>query len=245
MPNTVRVILFLSAFYSWCVPTLCYGQQNKVDTAFLALSKTKSIELYSQAFLNQSRLYNGSDYIIYQSHDEEHPYFKIEDWTNGSIVYEGELYNNVDLLYDISSDNVIIEHNRGNPIKLLDEKIQSFSLLSHKFVRLKGDETNKISEGFYDQLYDGPSKVYAKHWKIYQESLDQGEVIPRFEEGNQHYIVKKGIFYAVKSKGSVLQVFDDRKQDVKDFIRKNHIRFKTDREKAIVSITEFYDIPKN
>jgi hypothetical protein len=38
-----------------------------------------------------------------------------------------------------------------------------------------------------------------------------------------------------------LEVFNDRKQAVKEFIRKNHIRFKNNREEAIRRIAEFYD----
>src|SRR5688572_15002472 len=194
MSNLVQLTIFF-LFSQWCAPILCRGQQIKPDTAFLALSKKKSIALYTQAFQNQSRLYNGSDYVIYQPNDEEHPYFKIDDWTYGSVVYEDDLYENVALQYDISIDRVIVEHNRGNPIKLLDEKIQRFTLLNHTFIRIKGDETNNISDGFYDQLYDGQIKVYGKYWKMYQETLDQGRIIPRFDEGTQYYIVKKGIFY--------------------------------------------------
>ncbi len=241
MFNFNRILVSCFVIYQWCIPTLCYTQPVKTDTAFLAISKKKSVELYARSIQSQSRLYNGSEYIIYQPNDEEHPYFTVDDWSYGSIVYENELYENVPLLYDISIDKVITESNGGNPIKLSSEKIQRFSLLDHTFIKVKSDSTNKITEGFYDQFYDGTTKVCAKHTKAYQESLEQGQVIPRFDESVQYYLVKNGIFYTVKTKGSVLQVFRDRKQDVKDFIKKNRIRFKTNREEAIVRIAKFYD----
>jgi hypothetical protein len=244
MPYTVPLLILCFAFYQLCVPTPCYSQTINPDTSFLALSRKKSIELYTRATQNQSKLYNGSDYIIYQPKDEEHPYFEVDDWTYGSIVYDGDLYENVALMYDINIDKVITEHNRGNSIKLLDEKIQRFSILNHTFVRLNGDDSTKISAGFYDQLYGGASKVIAKHVKTYQESLDQGEIIPRFEESTQYYIIKNDVYFPVKSKGSVLKVFDDRKQEIKDFVKKNRISFKANREEAIARMAEFYDTQK-
>ena len=228
------VILLLSALPGYC-------QDTKPDTSFLALSKKQAVERYTEAIQNQSRLYNGSDYVFYLSKDEEHPYYRSDDWNYGSVVYWGESYQNVALLYDLSIDQVITEHNRGNPIKLISEKIQGFTLFDHTFVRLYRDEKNKISEGFYDRLYDGKSKVYAKYYKVYEETLESRQIIPRFDESTRYFLVKDGIFHTVKSKGSVLDVLADRKQEIKAFLRKNNVRFKDNREKAIVQVTEFYD----
>ena len=58
-------------------------------------------------FQSQSRLYNGGDYIVYMPKDEEHPYYRSDDWSYGSIVYWGELYENVPLLYDLSIDEAL------------------------------------------------------------------------------------------------------------------------------------------
>ena len=242
LPEIRYTILILSLLG---ITQPCYAQQISADTAFLAVSHKKSIALYAASIQHQSRLYNGSDYNIYLPKNEEHPYFRMDDWVYGSIVYWDELYENVPLLYDVSVDQLITEHNRGNAIKLIAEKIQSFTILEHTFVRLSSDDKNKISEGFYDRLYDGDLKVYAKYSKNFRETIETTEVIPHYDEATRYYLVKEGIFNVVKTKGSVLQIFRDHKQDVKNFLRKNRIRFKDNREKAIVRITEFYDTLNN
>src|SRR5688572_11072732 len=225
--------------------SFAYCQETKSDTSFLEQSKMNSIALYTASFQNQSRLYNGGDYIIYMPHDEEHPYYKSDDWSYGSIVYWGELYENVPLLYDLSIDQAITEQNRGNAIRLVGEKVESFTIFGHNFIRLRRDEKNKISDGFYDRLYDGNSKVYAKYFKSYQQTMESTKVIPRFDESKKYYLVKDGTFYVVKTKASILQVFDNHKQEVKNFIRKNRIRFKANRERAIAQVAEFYDTLKD
>jgi hypothetical protein len=219
----------------------CFSQETNTDTSFLALSKKKQISLYTTAIEYQSRLYNGSDYIVYQSHYEEHPYFKIDDWATGSIVYWDELYENIPILYDLSTDQVITENRGGHPIKLVAEKVQSFTVSEHTFVRLTREGNNKINDGFYDRLYDGNVKVYARLMKTYRETLNNKEVIPSYTEGIRYYVVKDGIFHTVKTKKSVLQILVDRKQEMKTFVRKNRIRFKNNREVAIVRVIEYYD----
>jgi len=224
--------------------SFAYSQEIKSDTSFLALSKKRSIEFYTAFSEDQSRLYNGGDYVLYMPKDEEHPYFESDDWTNGSIVFWGELYENVPLLYDLTIDEPITEQNRGNAIRLAGEKVERFTIFGHHFVRLHQDELNKIAEGFYDRLHDGKSKVYAKYSKTYQQTLEGLKVIPRFDENKKYYLVKDGIFYSVKTKASLLRVLDH-KQEVKNFIRKNHIRLTANHETAIVRVAEFYDTLKD
>jgi hypothetical protein len=236
-----HVIVFGALLIPFLQLSLCYSQQAQPDTTFLSRANKKSIARYSQSIQHQSRLFNGSDYVVYLPKEEEHPYFKIDDWVTGSIVYWDERYDNVSLLYDLSIDQVIAEHEGGNPIKLIGEKVQRFSISDHTFVRLKKDSDNKISDGFYDELYGGNIKVYAKYQKRQQETIVGQEIIPRFDESNRYYIFKDGSYHIVKNKSSVLEVFVDRKQAVKEFIRKNRIRFKNNREEAIERIAEFYD----
>ena len=67
-------------------PSPCYSQQTEPDTTFLSRANKKSIARYSQAIQHQSRLFNGSDYVVYIPEEDEHPYFKSDDWVVGSIV---------------------------------------------------------------------------------------------------------------------------------------------------------------
>lgn len=235
------VYILLGMFFLMHLQTNSYSQSTAGDTAFLATSKAKIVSLYAASIQQQSRLYNGTDYVMYMSRDEEHPYFSIDDWTFGSITYWGEVYENVPVMFDLSTDQVVTEHNRGNPIKLIPDKVDAFVISNHTFQRLMNNGTNKIADGFYERLYDGTSKVYAKHQKVYREDITAREVIPRFEENTRYFILKNGVFNQVKKKASVLDTFEDHKQDVKNFMKKNRIRFNDNRAVAIVRIAEYYD----
>jgi hypothetical protein len=179
---------------------------------------------------------------MYQSKEEEHPYFPADDWTFGMIVYDEDVYDNVPLMYDISQDKVLTEHVlNGSVMELVAKKVDRFTMEKHVFVRLGKDDQDKISEGFYEMLYPGLSKVYVKHEKVRQEFIRTNELFARFDTKTKYFIFRDGTYFNVQSKGSVLRVFSDQKQDIKKFIAKNSLSFKNDRGKAMAQIAEFYD----
>jgi len=238
--SRLYIVIFLS------VISPCVAQQAKPDTAFVSLAKKSQVQAYNQFIHGQTRLNNGSGYRDYYSTNDEHPYFGEDDWSYGTIVYDDEFYEHVPMFYDISSDNVVSEHSlNGAKLVLIAKKIKRFELDGHTFVRLQQDELKTISEGFYDLLYDGKTKVYVRRAKTLEQKTEPTGITYSFAEKNRVYILKAGIYYPVKSKGSVLEVFKDQKQQVKSFMNKNKINLKADREGAIARIAEFYDAQNN
>jgi hypothetical protein len=226
-----------------CLPTIqCAGQITNSDTAFLAKAKLIPVEKYSQFIHGQSRLYNGSEYRDYLSRNDEHPYFGIDDWVYGEMVYDDELYLNVPLFYDLSRDKVISEHIlNGAKLELVSEKIQWFTMDGHTFVRLQKDKDGVIVTGFHERLYDGTTKVFARREKMLQQRVESNDIIALFEDRNRLFILKAGQYFPVKNKGTVMGVFSDRKQEIKSFINKSKLRFKSSRESDIVKVSDYYD----
>jgi hypothetical protein len=237
MDNRYLTILCL------CLMTIqCVGQITNSDTAFLAKAKMIQVEKYNQFIYGQSRLYNGSEYRDYLSRNDEHPYFGVDDWVYGEMVYDDELYTNVPMFYDLSRDKVISEHIlNGAKLELVSEKIQWFTMDGHTFVRLQQDKDDVLVTGFHERLYNGTTKVFARREKLLQQRVESNDIIVLFEERNRLFIFKNGQYFPVKKKGSVLDVFTDRKQEIKSFINKSKIRFKSSREADIVKVAEYYD----
>jgi hypothetical protein len=218
--------------------TLAIGQTLKADTAFFADARQNVVALYTKTMASQSHLYNGHAYIEYQRQEDEHPYF-IDELVDGTIVYDGEHFDGVPLLYDLSKDRLITEHPFGrNKIQLVTEKINRFTITDHLFVQLNEE---KIAKGFYELSYNGTSKVYIRRQKNIQ-NRNSGNIIERyFIDKISFYIKKNDSFFLVKSKKSVLNAFSDKKAELKKFIRDTHLSFKSDRVKSIGRLAEYYD----
>jgi hypothetical protein len=236
---TVSRALFVVVMF-WAIQS--FGQQMPPDTTFLTSAKENQVKLYTEFIQGQTRLNNGSEYRDYFSHNEEHPYFGIDDWSYGTIIYDEEIYENIPMFYDLSRDKVISEHSlNGAKLELISEKIKYFTLGSHTFVRLEQDSAKTITPGFHERLYDGKIKVYVRREKSLQQKVESNNIIFNFDQRNRVYILKEGVYYPVRSKKSVLEVLNDRRQDVRAFISKNGGIRKNDRENAIARVAAFYD----
>ena len=222
------------------VSGLCQAQNSQLQTIAIASQNTKW--LYEKSIGVQSGLVNGGDYKGYESRAGEHPYFLKEDWATGSIFYDGSLFEDVALLYDLEKDKVIFEHPLYDvKIDLIGEKVKYFSLHDHMFVHLETSSQDIKFTGYYDRLYDGPTKAYVKRSKNFQQPIHSGVMINVFEEKNSYYVVTQGIAHRVKSMHDLLASFGASEKEVKQFAKKNKLRFKSDPDNTIVKLSTYFD----
>lgn len=225
--------------FCWAVYTLPgYAQFTPADTLFLSQANQNEVALYSNTMVGQSHLYNGTEYREYNPLKDEHPFF-ISDWTDGSVFYDGEFYKNAVLLYDINKDQVIVEHySSRQKIELFSNWLEYFNLNEHYFVHLRNEQ---LPKGFYELVYDGATKVYMKRLKMFLQELKGTEIHRSFDEKQLYYIFRQGNFYSVKNKKTVVKALQDHKAELNQFIGKNHIKFKANKEKSIAMVAEYYD----
>jgi hypothetical protein len=140
---------------------------------------------------------------------------------------------------------VITEHVlTGAKIELVAKKISAFEMNGHFFERLYRDSTGVISEGFYERLYAGPTRVYVKRTKTLTSKASGNELIYSFDERNRVYLLKAGRYFPVRSKRSVLQLLSEKKPELRAMLKREKLKFKLDRERAIVRMADTYDSPK-
>ena len=229
-----------------CGAIQCVGQQLPADTLFLTSAKNNQVKLYTDYIVGQTRLNNGSEYRDYLARDEEHPYFLQDDWQYGDVVYDDESYTNVPLFLDLSRDKVITEHSiNGSKLELISEKIAQFTISDHLFRRLKRDEAKIITEGFHEVLYDGKTKVYVRREKSLQQKVESNDITYSFQQKDRVYVLKDGVYHPVRKKSTLLDVFADKKPEVRAFLNKSGKKYKADRENAIARVAEFYDGQNN
>ncbi|WP_234735378.1 hypothetical protein [Tellurirhabdus bombi] len=222
-----------------------YGQVASSDSALLSQSVRQAVDLYQQSFSKQSNLYSGIEYINYDVNAEGHPYFQAEDWEIGSIFYNGVLYEDKRVLYDVLNDKVVVQHpDSAYRVAILSEKVDHFSLLNHSFIRVDEETGKKIglSVGFYDLLYAGPSRVLSRRVKILEEDISRGQINRFFVLKDRYYVLRNGTYHSVRSKQSVFSLFRPQRKALARYLRSQKIRFKDNREMAIIKSAQFYDV---
>jgi hypothetical protein len=215
-----------------------FGQTFRGDSTFVAEARSNSISLYSSAIAGQSHLYNGSAYTEYLAQKDEHPYF-VDEWIEGTVLYDAEYHTNVPILYDVVLDRIIIDN--GFTIKkvmLVHEKVKAFTIGKSRFVHITD---GSLPEGHYQLAYDGDVKVYIHHKKTLQSRIVDRVIVNQFEDRKTYYIYKDGKFTSVRGKGSVIKVFRDKKKELKKFTRDNRLAFRSDRGRDMSRLAEYYD----
>ena len=212
------------------------AQPFSSDSDFISVAASVASEIYSERMKDHIHLYDGSDYRIYSKNGDQHPYYN-EDWEVGSVFYNGSLYSNEEMLYDLYRDQVIIQDfYGGNFIQLVAEKIDHFNLNDHTFVRISDKE---IPSGFYDLRVDGEIKFYIKRSKAFKEVVTSDAVVDEFKTINKYYIYRNNTYYQVKNKRTVRLILRDYEDSINPFIKKEHLDFRSNFEYSMIRLIQF------
>lgn len=206
-----------------------------------------AVSVYFQSLGEQSGIYRGAEYTGYPHRIQTgHPFFESSDLTYGSVFYDGMLYKNIPLWYDLVKNQVVVQYiDRFSKITLHNERIAYFSLYNHHYIHVKKDDTNpsSLSEGFYDRVYQGKTEVLVKRSKnTLKEVSTEGIFITILKQRNDLYLKKGELYFAVESPRSVLKVLGSKQKEIQEFLKKSNIKFRKDPENAIVRMVKYYDL---
>lgn len=236
-----KLLLYLSLFF-----LSFYARAQTADSSASPYQKSlaSSLRLYDSVNVWSQHLYNGALYFVYDAKSEDHQFYLSRDWIEGDLTFDDQFYKGLLMKYDIAKDMLIIRHYEGEGhVSLQGDRVSSFVLKNHQFRRFEsGKEVGaSMRTTFYDVLYDGKSKVLARRSKERLTKIDNMTVVAHFFDRDHFYLQRNGFYASVRSKKSVLNLFFDRKKELKKYLRVNHIRFAEDREGAIVKTAMRYD----
>ncbi len=228
---------------------LCFGHevsfgqtQTEKDSHQLAIKNT--VSRYYKSLGEQSGIYYGPAYIGYPYQlSNGHQFFESPNLTQGTIFYNGMLYQDIPMWYDLVKDEVVVQNiDSLSMISLHNERIDYFSLLGHYFIKISQDSSSSLSTGFYDQIYKGKTEVLVRRYKGTLEDVSTEGIFTKIlKQKNEIYLKKEGKYFSVLSSGSVLKALGNKQKEILSHLKKNAIKFKKDPEKAIVMMVSYYD----
>lgn len=238
--GSLTKFLFMKSFYLiWLIiiiPSFSIAQ----DASKFNLDSAAN-ELYVESMGKYNGLYNGIRYVVFPYPLEGHAFWRTPGASIGDIVYDGLSYKNVRLLYELISDAVVINMDTEY-VQLHGDLVNKFSILGHLFINISKDsaDTFSLSPGFYDLLYNGTKiKVLGKYSKNIQEEDIMNEKKHVVHTKDKYYMKIGGKYEAVDNEHSVIRLFDN--EEVTQFIKKNGINFKSNKDSALVNIAAYYE----
>ena len=229
------IVIIISFFFFFRLS----AQDFLPDSAIYRISLNQTLAFNNSLAAKTSGLYTGSLYVRDYFKVKGHPFFQIDSFQKGEIFYNGILYKNTNLMYDLSHDNVITEYVEGLGLILVSEKINYFNLAGHLFV--KRNNVFSAGEGFYDLLSGGKFEILVRRTQklgLWAKSTEFNNV---FVPENNYYIQKDGTYYRVNNKKELLDVMSDKKTDLNAFIAKNKLDFRKHFENALLETARYYE----
>lgn len=220
------------------------AQDQQTDSLLGSKAFDKAVAVYINSIHGNSSLYNGRMYPGYLVKLRGIPFFKTDKFNNGDLILNGMLYKDLPLMYDIIKDVVILQHyNKVQKIQLPSEDVDRFSFSGHTFTRIEKDSAlrNVPPAGFYELMYEGQVQLLAKRKKSLQEVRLDRVVEYEVIEKNRYFIKKGSSYYAVKSPGSVLRVFKDRKKELAKILKAAETDQSKNRESILLFLAREYD----
>lgn len=222
--------------------TPLYAQENLAD------GYSKALSLYASAMEDQLQLYNGRLYIPFPDPYLGTPYFKGDIWNSGSVFFDGQRYDSVDLFYDVHKDLVVVEHydRSGVPtfLFLAQERVDFFTLDGDLFINLPDStvQANAIPAGYYHVAHDGQLKLHIKRETGLYKEQKNNKFIPSFKVEDKYYLVYENKYYPVRTKASFKKVLKPFRKQINAFSRENNLIFLNDnRENVILQLTKYCD----
>jgi hypothetical protein len=192
---------------------------------------------------DDSRLYNGYEYIRNGTPAKGFAFFDSDSLLAGTLSYDGILYRDIPMEYDLVQDQLVINDYTGKAlISLIAGKIDHFSIGPHYFRYLVADKTASPlpKTGFYEVLFaSGSITLLARREKklVFPSNRDD---LARYYQENYYFLRVGDRFYRVDGKDDLLDAFKDKKDALKKYIRKNKIRFSKQLEKALIQTAGYY-----
>lgn len=208
------------------------------DSLFVQSAITVAKEFRSTQIGVEPHLFNGVEHTPVKVVSGQHPYYKSHEWLRGSINYSNQYYENLRLLYDLVNDQLILQNfNQSSAIQLVNIKLKSFELEGREFINIA--DKSLPAAGFYEVLYDGPTRLLSKRTKRAWKQTSSGKIEQLYKERSLYFILVDSRYIPVKNKRDILKIFSTRKKELNAYIRKQASSLTN--EGRIIAIVKYKD----
>jgi hypothetical protein len=199
-------------------------------------------QLYFSSREKDLPLNNGTQHYPYSPTIEGTAYFLSDSWQKGTVEYEGVIYDNIQMNYDLVTDKLVIApEGKSIFISLFSPRITWFSYSGNRFLRIEKIEKTDPPTGFYHVLATGKVNLFAKTGKVISEKIVDNALARKFEQTTMYYIQKDGVYYKVNNKNGLLSILKEQRNGIQSVITQKKLKYRRDTENLILSAVQYYN----
>lgn len=219
------------------------GQLLHGKTATSCCSEGFCIE--AQDTIDKQILYNGRIWRNNYLNITGNQFLFSNDFLPGSVTIDGRIYNgkNLRLKFNIYDDELLTVTNTGTVLQLNKEMVDYFTLeFENRLYRFRNlhEDSLAVLNGYVQVLYEGATPLFVRYRKEIRLKSSVGEN-DTFLQSYRVYIMKDGTIHRLSNKMNLLKILADRKEQLKYFLRSNHIRLSVKAPDSFTAALHFYD----
>ena len=238
---SILLFLMLSAAVTGQAPP------NKAERSQdINLQKKHLYSLYYESVSVPNELINGKEYLPYYLYSKHNPMLFEGEVPNATLKINGREYRNTKLQYDTYLDDVIytdtsrMVDNAYPCIALNKDIVEGFEVffrgdsMIFRYLIFPGKE---IDDGFFEIAYDGDTRFIIRH-KSSQYIYD---AVKEYKYSPERYILTGGKFHEIKNSRAFLALLGEKAGDVKAYMKKARIKFRTADKYDMINVVSYYD----
>lgn len=198
-------------------PTLVYD-------SFDSIIGEQNMELYSGPLFQEEK----------RNIKNTHPYFLERGFLNGDVVFDGQPYFDQNLKYHQELDQLLITSKyspTGLIVRLIEDKVQEFTINGHRFVRFPSTKQNDKIKGYLEVIETVNGNMLLKKYKKKAvESRKESKVVTEFEEHIDYVLYIQDKLLLANTKKHWSNTFNNKKQELRDFYKQNRITYRSDKD---------------
>lgn len=214
---------------------------------------SKALSYYIGSLGINAAIYTGSEnpnprYPV----NDGSPFYGSENAVKGEILYDGVLFRDVPMWYDVVRKEVAVQHPKMNArVALNSKKVEYFFLGNSLFIPRPAATKKSASadDGFCRVLHDKKTALLAAYNKKMFEVIQESQYVTNYSRlESQYFLLKDGVYYQFKNISGLVNLLHDRKQELQQHLKKlrdqmknDGIRLNSTSEMAMVSLLEYYD----
>ncbi len=210
-------------FILWLLPYIFFGQVEQENSKYYGW--------FDQVIGPENTgLYNGKQYVdlyINRIVDNKHAYFYSNEPVSGSVTYDGQTYYNVNMRYNLETDQLLIHLKPGSVasiLQLIYDRINRFTINDFRFVKVKSSyEDGSGINGFHMVLVENANFLLLKrHTKSKARGTKQivGDRLQyEFISKTKYVLYNNSMYSDIESKADIIENFPWIKNEIKQFYK--------------------------
>ena len=233
-----RLILALCSFTG---AIFLYGQkENNLDD----LTKEEILQITEKKYGSDDLLINGVKFHAEKIKAKGSPNFDWNESIDTRLFVKGRPYFNVSLKYDLVKDKLILskvlEDGYKRQLVLNSTFVDSFYLGNHAFINFYNQNEIPHQFEYFEKIYAGKKLFLKKYRKkfitVYNNWYPDGKYS---SQQYTYYIHYRGSLAKVNSKKAFLSVYDSYRKEIRKFMRKNKIKYKSATKEELIKLMTF------